>query len=235
MKKFLIGAFILFQLAYFDVKAETLSYIPNSPTSAVIIIHGYGGNASRMSWMTNSLKHKLPHTAFYYPSAPDPAPTGGYQWFIIPVLGEEIKEKKIYDKMMTDALKNVFKLHNLVDDIHHTLNIPYQNIHAAGFSQGGLMALLTILTSPHQMGKAISFSGVPLLFTPDFSKDEISNSSPVLLMQGDQDRIVPENSMEMSSQTLKSLNIPIIMHTINGLPHSINHQEVEYMINFIKD
>jgi len=234
MKKilFLVGFLFLF---CFGAKAEVLSYIPAEPQSALIIMHGFGGNGARMNWMTNHLKESLPHTAFYYPTAPDKAPTGGYQWFVIPVLGEEIKDKEIYDEMMKDALRNVSKVHALVDNIHQNLNIPYKNIHVAGFSQGGLMALLSALTNRHQIGKAVSFSGVPLLPTSDFSDTVVSNRPDILLMQGDADRVIPKNSLDLSKKTLTTLHISPLVYVIKGLTHSINTQEIEYMIDFLQN
>lgn len=234
MKK-IVFFFVLFHCFSFGVRAETLSYIPDEPKSALIIMHGFGGNGEHMSWMTNHLQKKLPHTALYYPTAPDEAPNGGYQWFVIPVLGEEIKEKAIYDQMMKDALRNVSKLHELINEIHQKFDIPYQNIHVAGFSQGGLMALLTALTSSQQIGKAISFSGVPLLFTPDFTKEMVHYKPKILLMQGDEDNVIPKNSLILSTKTLQTLRISPLIYSIMGLTHSINHEEMVYMLNFLKD
>lgn len=235
MKKIVLFLFVLFHCFSFGVRAETLSYIPDEPQSALIVMHGFGGNGMHMDWMTNPLQKKLPHTALYYPTAPDEATVGGYQWFVIPVLGEEIKEKAIYDQMMKDALRNVSKLHKLIDEIHQELDIPYQNIHVAGFSQGGLMALLTALTSSQQIGKAISFSGVPLLFTPDFSDNVVKQRPKILLMQGDADKVVPQNSLKLSTETLQVLGITPFVHTIPRLQHSINNQEIEYMTDFLEN
>jgi len=235
MKRFLFFVLIIFHLLCSGAFAEVLSYIPKEPQSALIMMHGFGGNGARMNFMTNHLKESLPHTAFYYPTAPDKAPTGGYQWFVIPMLGEEIKDKTTYDKMMKDALRNVSVIHELIDDIHQNLNIPYQNIHVAGFSQGGLMALLSALTNKNQIGKAVSFSGVPLLLTPDFSVSSVNHRSDILLMQGDVDRAIPKNSLDLSTQTLKTIQISPLVYSITGLTHSINNQEIEYMIDFLKD
>lgn len=76
MKKFLFFALLaaVFLINPHVSSAETLSYIPDNPEKALIIIHGYGQNGARMQGMTNSLKKDLPDTAFYYPTAPDRAP-----------------------------------------------------------------------------------------------------------------------------------------------------------------
>ena len=234
MKKIIM---ILYAVCFISVNssfAKTLSYIPENPERAMIIIHGYGGNGYGMKWMTNSLKDQLPDMAFYYPTAPDKAPTGGYQWFVIPVLGEEIKEKALYDTMMADAMKNVSKLHELVEEIHENLHISYQNIYVSGFSQGGLMALLTTLTNPHQLPTAISFSGVPLLITPDFTAKKIKNKPDILLLQGNRDKVIPKDSLEMTTKTLLEFKIEPKIQVINGMSHQINQQALQSAIEFIK-
>ena len=234
MKKFL-RFFVAVMLLVIPnmVKADTLSHIPENPKKAMIIIHGYGGDGHRLSWMTDVLKNAMPDTAFYYPTAPDNAPSGGYQWFAIPHLGERIKEKALYDLMMTDALKNVRRIHYLVDEIHDDLKIPYENIYVSGFSQGGLMALLTVLTNNNHLTKAVSFSGVPLLFTSDFTKETIKNRAQILLIQGTADRVIPEDSLDMTSSTLYQLKIKPTIKEISGMGHQINSEAMKYMLEFV--
>lgn len=226
------AAFVL--LANINAYAQTESYIPKNAAKALVIIHGYGGTGNTLSWMTEHLKDKFPDTAFYYPTAPDKAPVGGYQWFVIPTLGEEMSQKALYDKMMADAVNNVAELHDLVDEIHHSQNIPYQNITISGFSQGGLMALLTVLTNPHHLSAAVSFSGVPLLFTPDFTEDLVKNTADILLIQGDKDNIIPKNSIEMSKETLEKLKITPEIKIISGMTHRIGHEAIDYLTVFLE-
>ena len=58
MKKFLFFALLaaVFLINPHVSSAETLSYIPDNPEKALIIIHGYGQNGARMQGMTNSLR-----------------------------------------------------------------------------------------------------------------------------------------------------------------------------------
>lgn len=234
MRKIFILIIAIFLLFSTDVSAKTLSYIPKNPNRALIIIHGYGGDGKKMTWMTETLKNRLPNMAFYYPTAPDRALVGGYQWFKIPITGEQIKEKTLYDKMVADALRNVEVLHNLVDEIHDTLHLSYQNIYVAGFSQGGLMALLTTLTNPHQLPVAVSFSGVPLLLTPDFTLNSVKGKPDILIMQGTNDSIVPADSLKMTTETLLQMQIEPMVRIIKGMTHSINKEALDYAIEFME-
>jgi len=235
MKKFLSIFILAISLILGEAKAETIAHIPDNPSSALIIIHGYGGNAHTLSWMTDKLKASLPDTAFYYPTAPDKAPVGDYQWFVVPYMGEKIADETMYQEMMKDALKNVSVIHQLIDDIHKSQNIPYDKIYVSGFSQGGLMAVLTGLTNKHQLTKVVSFSGVPVLFTPDFTPKNIVAAPDILLIQGDSDSVIPKDSLKMSAETLVSIGNEPYIRVIKGMNHSINSRAGQYLIDFIND
>ena len=235
MKKFLSICILALSLISSAAKAEMVAHIPEHPTSALIIMHGLGGDAYSLSWMTKKLKDNLPDTAFYYPEAPDVGPFGGYQWFVIPHLGERIADIEMYNEMMKDALKNVQLIHRLIDEIHQSQNIPYDKIYVSGFSQGGLMAVLTGLTNPHNISKVISFSGVPILFTPDFKPNQIITAPDILLIQGNKDTVIPKDSLKMSATTLVSVGIEPYIRVIQGMSHSINAQAGQYLVDFIND
>ena len=213
--------------------AETLSYIPENPEYALVMIHGYGQSGARMKGMEHQLKKVLPNTALYFPTAPDNGPWGGYQWFNIPLAAAEMADKAMYEKMMKDALKNVKHLHNLIDDIHQTEGIPYDNISVAGFSQGGLMALLTGLTNPHGLHKAVSFSGVPLLLTKDLTARKIVSAPQILIIQGDNDTVIPADSFKMTTETLNALNIPSELQLIRGMAHQISDAALKRFADFM--
>lgn len=213
--------------------AETLSYVPENPEFALVMIHGYGQSGARMKGMEHQLKKALPNTALYFPTAPDNGPWGGYQWFTIPSLGAQMSEMVLYEKMMKGALKNVKHLHNLIDEIHKTEGIPYENISVAGFSQGGLMALLAGLTNPHGLHKVVSFSGVPLLLTEDFTKDKVKAAPQILIIQGDNDTVIPANSFQMTTDTLKTLNIPSELQVIRSMTHQISDAALKYFADFM--
>lgn len=234
MRKIIIAFFCFCLFTLNSAYAEVVADIPDHPQRALIIIHGYGSDGNQMSWMTNSLKKSLPNMAFYYPTAPDKAPQGGYQWFQVPVMGDEMSKKELYDKMMADAMRNIRELHRLIDNIHDELRLPYQNIYVAGFSQGGLMALLTTLTSKHQLQVAVSFSGVPLLFTKDFMPAHIKNKPDILLLQGDKDIIIPEDALSMTTSTLAKLNITPATAILEGVGHQITTEAIRIAIEFME-
>lgn len=237
MKK-ILAAIVLGLTLMVDITAkaaETLSYVPENPEYALVMIHGYGQSGARMKGMENQLKKILPNTALYFPTAPDNGPWGGYQWFNIPLAAAEMADRAMYEKMMKDALKNVKYLHNLIDDIHQTEDIPHENISVAGFSQGGLMALLTGLTNKHELHKVVSFSGVPLLLTKDLTADKIISAPQILIIQGDRDAVIPADSFQMTIDTLNGLNLSSDLQIIRGMTHQISNTALKHFADFMAD
>ena len=200
----------------------------------LVFIHGFGQDGAAMQKLAASFKDKLPDTAVFYPTAPDRAPHQGYQWFVIPVFGNDMANIKTYEQMLDDALSNIDVLHELIDDIHDDLNISYENIHVAGFSQGGLMTVLTALTNPNPLGRSVSFSGVPFIITDNFDTDLIVARPEILLIQGDNDSVIPADSLEMTKNTLESLGLAPQTVVINRMRHEVSPAAQQEMLEFIK-
>ena len=214
--------------------AETVSYIPENPEKALIIIHGYGQDGSKMQWMTDILQKELPDTAFYYPTAPNKAPYHGYQWFVIPAFGAEMSEMKLNSRMLADAVDNVVVLHDLIDEIHNTQGISYEKIDISGFSQGGLMAVLAGLTNSNHIGRVVSLSGVPLVLTKHFDADMIASRPDILLVQGTNDNVIPSDSIVLTQKTLETLGLKPEIVEIRGMGHQITPLAIKWLIEFIQ-
>ncbi len=214
--------------------AEVIADIPENPQNALILIHGFGQDGSRMQAMATSFKDKLPDTAFFYPTSPETTPFRGHQWFDLPVYGTQMVDVKIYQKMLDGALNNVAVLQDVIENIHNELGIPYENISIAGFSQGGLMAVLTALTTPHPLNKAISLSGVPFVITEDFDTDLIVSAPQILLIQGDNDSAIPPSSINLTKTALESIGIYPQTEVIAGMRHEVNSSAKQKLLEFLE-
>ena len=236
MNKFIRYVFFVIILLFHTpaYSLEIISHIPNNPNSAFIMIHGWRQDGNSMTWLTKTLSKEFPNMAIYYPTAPDNAPNSGYEWFIIPTLGEKMATMDMYEKMMSSALNNVDKLHELIDDIHNSMGIDYENIHIGGFSQGGFMSILVSLTNDEQIGKVISFSGVPILFTKDFTPNDIVSAPNILIIQGTGDHVIPQYSYNLTDKTLRSIDIIPTLKIIKNMPHTINNKALSHSIEFLK-
>ncbi len=236
MKKFFTTVLAIFMLLQSNVclALEVISHIPENPQKALIMIHGYGQSGERMQGLAATLKETMPDTALYFPTAPENAPFGGYQWFVLPVIGTDMITIDKYKIMLKSAVKNVDVLHDLIDDIHKDLGLPYDYIDVAGFSQGGLMAVLAAITNQNGIGRAVSLSGVPLIFTENFAAGDIKAKPDILLIQGGADDVVPPESIDMTQKTLQSIGMEPQLVKVPGLRHRVTPQVLEYLTEFLE-
>ena len=101
-----------------------------------------------------------------------------------------------------------------------------------GFSQGGMMSLHVGLRRENYIGGIISFSGA--LIFPDHLK-EIKNGSPVLMVHGEDDEVVPFKEMNKGCNHLKDHNIEVETLGIPKLGHGINDLGIKQAIKFMKE
>ncbi len=212
---------------------DVIAHIPENPKKALIMLHGWQHDGAGVQWLTDALKNDFSDMAFFYPTAPDKAPGLGFQWFEIPTLGNEMSEEKIYDIMMHSALSNIGQLHDLIEYIHQNQQLEYKDIYVAGFSQGGFMAILTGLTNSNHIGKIISFSGVPIILTKDFKESSIVSKPKILIIQGDSDYVIPNDSYNLTQNTLTQQGISPQVKVIKNMPHTINNEAIKYAIDFL--
>ena len=109
-------------------------------------------------------------------------------------------------------------------------NIQYRQIILCGFSQGTLLAIHYGLTLKTQLKAIIGFSGGAL---PSL-KHQINNNTPICLIHGQDDQVLPCLYSEKTAKILTEQQHPHNIKIIPGLEHSINNQGLEYAIKFIQ-
>ena len=114
----------------------------------------------------------------------------------------------------------------------HSLNS--NQVILMGFSQGGLMALMSGLTNPDKLGGIIACSSIPIMINQILELDDIKNKPNVLLTHGTDDDIVPFIGMQISENTLTNIDCPVQNHTVPGMGHTIDESCIEKIISFIK-
>ena len=213
-----------------------LSYKPKTVQKALFFLHGYGTDGQDLYSMAPMLSACLPDTAFFFPTAKEKTPSGfGFEWFPLPSFESEgAVDFKAYDVMMKGALKSAKSLQETIKQMQKELSLPFEKISVAGFSQGGLVALLTGLTAPFSLSKSVSLSGVPLLLSKDFSMENIKNKPAVFLSKGTEDDVLPTESLSLTEKTLLDIGITPESHLIEGLSHGINEEVFSLMIEFLK-
>ena len=221
---------------------RTVDYIPADDIErAVIFLHGYGSNGSDYSSMIQTLADRFPNTAFYCPDAPEVvefSSDGVYQWY--PIEGynpDELKRnidqmKYVFSEYTALAEKSRIELDVLIESVAAKHFLPADKIALLGFSQGGLMAVLTALMYPETLGPVVSFSGMSAVINRDLA---IRVSPPVMLIHGGSDAIVPSDAVDISTRMLVNFGIAPEVAIIPNMGHEINDEALNKAISFLKE
>ena len=211
-----------------------LSYKPEKAEKALFFLHGYGADGGDLYQMLPDLKEALPKTAFYFPTAPEQAPWQGNQWFELSDYNPAQFSLEYLDILIERALKNINIINNLIEYIKQENNILASQISLAGFSQGGLMAVLTALLREDMVERAISLSGLPLYFGQSLKPEQVISFPPLLFIQGQGDDVVPPASLRLTADSLKKAKISASFEEIPAMGHEINSKAFFRMIDFLK-
>ena len=130
IKKHLIFS-MTFCLDSIIIKPEDKAVI----NSAIILLHGYGGDGKDISMLSLNWRRYLPNTIFICPNGHEPCSINpsGYQWFDLTnddpkyILEESIKAEK--------------KLNKFIDEVKNEFNLENNKICLSGFSQGCMMSI----------------------------------------------------------------------------------------------
>ncbi|MBL0932002.1 MAG: dienelactone hydrolase family protein [Alphaproteobacteria bacterium] len=195
------------------------------PRSIVALLHGLGSDGNDLISLAPIFARALPHTAFVAPNAPfkcDMAPYG-WQWF------------SLLDRSPANILAGVQTaapiLNAFIDAELAKAELPPAKIALLGFSQGSMMSLFVAPRRAAPIAGVAGYSG--RLIGGGLLADEIKSRPPVLLVHGDQDPIVPFESMAAAEKALTALNVPVETLACPGLPHSIDEAGIAKGLEFL--
>ena len=195
--------------------------------SAVILLHGYGGDGKDISMLSLNWKRHLPNTIFLCPNGHEKCSINpnGYQWFDLS------KDDPKY--ILNEVIKAEEKINVFIREIKDKYNLKNRNICLSGFSQGCMMVLNVGLTSLENFGCIIGFSGK--IIDKDDLEKRIKSNTKTLLVHGDQDAVVPPNSLLEAKDFLIRKKIPIEIYMIQNCDHHIPIEASSIALKFIKD
>ena len=193
--------------------------------SAIILLHGYGGDGKDISMLSLNWKRHLPNTIFICPNGHQSCsinPTG-YQWFDLTkddpkyILSETIKAENILNKFINEV-KDEFNLNN-------------SKICLSGFSQGCMMSINIGITAEEKFNCIVGFSGK--IINQEDLKLRKKNSTNTILIHGDSDQVVsPDFLLEAKDFFIRN-NIEIETHLIQNCDHHIPVEASSIALNYI--
>tara|TARA_B100001769_G_scaffold270951_1_gene262976 strand:+ start:149 stop:802 length:654 start_codon:yes stop_codon:yes gene_type:complete len=193
--------------------------------SAVILLHGYGGDGKDISVLSLNWKRHLPNTVFICPNGHETCSINpsGFQWFDLTV-----EEPKYILEQSLNAEKI---LNQFINEIKKKYNLKNNKICLSGFSQGCMMSINLGLTADEKFNCIVGFSGK--IIDKENLKSRKKVSTDTLLIHGDLDQIVPPNFMLESKDFFIRNDIKIETHLIKNCDHHIPIESSSIALNYI--
>jgi len=198
-----------------------------SITSAIILLHGYGGDGKDISMITLHWKRFLPNTIFLCPDGHEKCSINPnrYQWFDL--------SNDDPNYILEESKKSEKKINEFIKEVKKNYNLKNSQICLSGFSQGCMMSINLGLTTNENYNCVVGFSG-KIIDKKDLLKRKTS-STKMLLMHGDMDAVVPPNNLLEAKDFMIRNNIQVETKMIKNCDHHIPIEASSLALNYIKN
>jgi phospholipase/carboxylesterase len=213
------------------LQADRREPVSGDLRSAVVFLHGYGANGADLLGLADVLGEHLPDTMFIAPDAPEAcagAPMG-FQWFPIPWIdgSSEEESRQGLDRASDD-------LNAFLDGVMVDYDLLPEQVMIFGFSQGTMMSLHVAPRREDAVAGICAFSG--RLLEPELLADELTCRPPVLLVHGDQDDVVPVQSLPQAAEALQAAGWKeVYAHIMKGTGHGIAPDGLSVALAFMRE
>jgi phospholipase/carboxylesterase len=194
------------------------------PAGLIVCLHGNGSTPEFMASVAPALN--LPEYHFLFPRAPFSHPTvpGGKMWYDLTIQNAKPQIQN-YQRLAESRQR----LTNWLKSLEGNLSVPLSRTILSGFSQGGAMTLDVGLTLP--LAGLVALSGY-LHPNPTPKRIGKNTVSPVLVVHGRQDQIIPLSEAEQARKTLSDLRVNV-NYQLFDIGHEIKPQVLALMRNFV--
>ena len=199
------------------------------PNKLIFILHGYGADGANMLDVAEYYSRHLEDCYFVCPNGCQRFEYDdlGYQWFSL----IDRSEDSMY-KAMSPSAKVLSKY---IDGYLDKLNLTDEDLILVGFSQGTMMSLYLSTRREKDIGGVIGFSGMLLGGRDKIASELKSKPKSVLLLHGDEDDIVPYESMEKASNELQFFDIDVKNYRQNKVGHYISNEALQKSLDFLEE
>jgi phospholipase/carboxylesterase len=195
------------------------------PKQLVILCHGLGADGNDLIGLAPHYAKVLPNAMFVSPNAPfqcDMSPFG-YQWFSL--------QERTEEAMLAGAQKAQPILDAFIDQQLAKYKLTERNLALVGFSQGTMVSIFTVPRRKIPVAGVVAYSG--RLIGKDLMAQEICCNPPMVMINGDQDELVPVTLQPAAVDTLRALGVKIEGHIRPGLGHSIDDVGIKIAQDFL--
>jgi phospholipase/carboxylesterase len=197
----------------------------------VIFLHGYGANGADLLGLADPLSEHMPDTMFIAPDAPEACAGApfGFQWFPIPWIDGSSEEESRQGLYRAAEDLNAFLDAVMVDE-----DLLPEQVMLFGFSQGTMMSLHVAPRREDPVAGICAFSG--RLLEPELLADEAECRPAVLLVHGDQDDVVPVQSLPQAAEALQEAGWKeVYAHIMEGTAHGIAPDGLSVALAFMRE
>jgi phospholipase/carboxylesterase len=188
----------------------------------IICLHGIGASGAQMKPIADSWRGHLPEATFVTPDAPLKNSYGGRQWFKVdgmqldPVRIQEAR--KAFDKTIGDVIRR------------EGFDGKTGSIAFVGVSQGAIVALDAVASGRWKVGALVAFSGL----LPPTIISRASNHTPVFLIHGADDRIIPSVASAVAAEQLKAAGFQVEIDIEAKVGHTISLNGANKALQFLR-
>ncbi|MEI8295179.1 MAG: alpha/beta fold hydrolase [Alphaproteobacteria bacterium] len=182
----------------------------------VVILHGYGADGDNLIDLAHSWAPHFPEADFLAPNAPEACESNpmGYQWF-------GLRDFTPFNvRAGLDRIRPTV-VHYLKAMLQER-QLGVQDLTLVGFSQGAMLALDMIFALPGLNG-VLAYSGA---FYPPVAAEKPVESTPVMLVHGMVDVVVPFVAMAEAERQLRLFGITPQTEAIPHLGHGIDGHSI---------
>ena len=209
------------------------------PKKLIVLVHGYGADGNDLIALAPYLQRALPDAAFVAPDGPSPCDMSpmGRQWFPIdpddPSRMSRDPERLLdrFTTMRAAADEVAPLLNGFIDDELASHGLVGDALALIGFSQGTMMSLHVGLRRAPAPAGIVGFSGA--LIAPEALASSRISISPVQLIHGDQDDLVPPLAMFAAASALGRAGVPVGFHISPGIGHGIAPDGIDLAIRHL--
>ena len=196
------------------------------PKLSLIFLHGLGDTGHGWAPVMRMLASVLPMVRFILPTA-DHLPVtmnNGFRmpaWYDIYSLDRNAEVDKAGMEKSVDLVKQIIKS-------EHSAGV--EKVVVGGFSQGGVISLLTALNTSEHLAGAICLSG----YLPYKPERTLATHVPIFMGHGRDDQVVTFEYGKRSFEELMKMGLTVTFKEYHNMGHSASEQELDDMVAFIR-
>ncbi|MGG6266707.1 alpha/beta hydrolase [Leptolyngbya sp. AN03gr2] len=192
-----------------------------TPKASIVMLHGWGANAQDVAFLCSLLD--LPDVQFFLPDAPFPHPYSveGKMWYDLSNANFQTDFTQ-----QSDLQTSRRELTDWLNSLEQQTGVPLSRTILGGFSQGGAMTL--------DVGLSLPLAGLMIL--SGYQHGALrpgAKISPILMVHGRQDQVVPLAAAHRAKANLKKLETSIDYHEFD-IGHEISPLVLNEVYKFVQ-